>query len=79
MPRLTLKPSSASRHIWRGFWAGLVLSLVVGQLPCRALDPDLDPHDYLFAEWNTNHGIPYTAIRGLLQTNDGYVWVFTRG
>lgn len=47
--------------------------------PLGALDPLRRTSDYIYAEWNTSHGLPYTAVRGLHQDATGYLWTITRG
>ena len=58
--------------------AALVLAILVLS-PAAALDPERRPNEYLIADWNTSDGIPYTAVRELHQSADGYLWVCTRG
>ena len=56
--------------------AGLLGALLTG--PARALDPLRTPSQYHFSEWNMTHGLPYTAVRSVFQTSDGYLWITTR-
>jgi signal transduction histidine kinase/ligand-binding sensor domain-containing protein len=44
-----------------------------------ALDPERDPSEYQLSEWNSSHGIPYTSVRTIRQSADGYLWIGTRG
>jgi signal transduction histidine kinase/CheY-like chemotaxis protein/ligand-binding sensor domain-containing protein len=61
--------------LW-GLWsAGLILTAV----SALALDPLRSPEQYKFDSWAEDQGLPYLAIRALLQTSDGYLWVGTRG
>ncbi len=58
--------------------AGLGL-LLAGAIAGRALDPSRGASHYRHDEWTTHHGIPYTAVRTVMQTSDGYLWLCTRG
>lgn len=67
----------------RSSFARLVF-LVLGfalVLLCRAwaLDPSTRPDQYGYAEWNVTHGIPYTSVRHVFQSTDGFLWIGTRG
>jgi signal transduction histidine kinase/ligand-binding sensor domain-containing protein len=69
----------ASRHRGLRFIACACTAFALAAGPARALDPDRRPDQYLLSDWNTSHGIPYTAIRALHHSRDGYLWVVTRG
>jgi signal transduction histidine kinase/CheY-like chemotaxis protein len=43
-----------------------------------ALDPRHTPSQYRYEEWNMTHGLPYTAVRSIYQTQNGYLWLATR-
>jgi signal transduction histidine kinase/ligand-binding sensor domain-containing protein/DNA-binding response OmpR family regulator len=58
--------------------AGLGLLLAVAGV-ARGLDPSRSTAHYRYDEWTTHHGIPYTAVRTVAQTKDGYLWLSTRG
>jgi len=46
--------------------------------PLRALDPARSPSQYRHDEWGTSDGIPYSAVRAIYQSRDGYLWIGTR-
>ena len=43
-----------------------------------ALDPRHTPSQYRYDEWNMTDGLPYTAVRSIYQSRDGYLWLATR-
>lgn len=45
----------------------------------RALDPALSLTQYGHESWQSEDGLPKSAVSGLLQTRDGYLWVATEG
>ncbi len=45
----------------------------------HALDPERPTSHYLRDQWTTQHGLPYAAVRDLIQTSDGYLWLGSRG
>jgi signal transduction histidine kinase/CheY-like chemotaxis protein/ligand-binding sensor domain-containing protein len=57
--------------------AGLIL-LCPFTLELRALDPARSPSQYQYSEWNMTHGLPYSAVRSIYQTQNGYLWLATR-
>ena len=56
--------------------AGLLFCTLAGNL--QALDPLRAPSQYRYDEWNMTHGLPYSAVRGIYQSSDGYLWLATR-
>ena len=46
--------------------------------PLRALDPSRSPSEYRHDEWGTSDGIPYSAVRVVFQSKEGYLWIGTR-
>ena len=46
--------------------------------PLCALDPQRTPTQYHYDEWNMTHGLPYSAVRSVFQSSDGYLWLGTR-
>ncbi|MCC5022534.1 MAG: hypothetical protein J6386_06940 [Candidatus Synoicihabitans palmerolidicus] len=48
-------------------------------LPLHALDPLRQSNHFQVDQWNTTHGIPYTAIRLAYQDSTGFLWIGTRG
>jgi len=55
---------------------GLILLTLAAKL--SALDPLHTPSQYHYDEWNMTHGLPYTTVRSIFQTSDGYLWLATR-
>ncbi len=55
---------------------GLLLAVPGASL--RALDPLRTPSQYHNTEWNMTHGLPYTAVRTVYQSADGYLLLATR-
>ncbi len=53
-------------------WAGVVPAL-------PALDPERPTSHYRRDQWTTQHGLPYAAVRDVIQTSDGYLWLGSRG
>jgi PAS domain S-box-containing protein len=47
-------------------------------LPTFALSPKEKPRDYIASHWDTETGLPHNAIKALLQSRDGYLWVGTQ-
>jgi ligand-binding sensor domain-containing protein len=44
----------------------------------QALDPLRAPSQYQYTEWNMTQGLPYSSVRGVYQTSDGFLWLATR-
>lgn len=42
-----------------------------------ALDPTEKPANYTASYWDTELGLPHNAVKRILQTRDGYLWVGT--
>ncbi|MFT3868949.1 MAG: response regulator [Nibricoccus sp.] len=58
---------------------GLAVMLVCAlTAPLRALDPACAPTQYHYADWNMTDGLPYSAVRSVFQSSDGYLWFGTR-
>ena len=58
----------------------LAATLLLGSLPVNlwALDPLRTPSQYQYSEWNMTHGLPYSSVRSIFQSEDGYLWLATR-
>jgi PAS domain S-box-containing protein len=63
-----------SRHAF--CLTGLLLFSFATKLP--ALDPLRVPSQYQYTEWNMTQGLPYSSVRGIYQTSDGFLWLATR-
>ena len=46
-------------------------------LPAVALAPDKPIADFIRESWSVDEGLPQSAIQGMAQTRDGYLWVAT--
>jgi signal transduction histidine kinase/CheY-like chemotaxis protein/ligand-binding sensor domain-containing protein len=55
---------------------GLTLFSLATKL--QALDPLRTPSQYQYTEWNMTQGLPYSSVRGIYQTSDGFLWLATR-
>ena len=44
-----------------------------------ALDPIKDLRQYVLRSWTSEKGLPQDSVRALLQTQDGFLWIGTRG
>ena len=64
-----------------GLLSSVVLACLLGALaaaPSWALDPQKEIGHYIVDHWDTaNSGIPMNAVRCLLQSRDGYLWIGT--
>src|SRR3984885_9143912 len=59
----------------RGFPAILLLSVCA---PAAALDPSLEPSQYVLDNWQIPEGLPQTSVQAIARTPDGYLWVGTQ-
>jgi signal transduction histidine kinase/ligand-binding sensor domain-containing protein len=56
----------------------LVVALIVAFAPnASALQPDRDISQYMRRAWRLEDGLPNSVVRGIVQTDDGYVWIAT--
>jgi len=67
--------TSWAQCLLRGLLAVLTLSLA-GQ--CFALDPALQPSQYVIDNWQIPEGLPQTSAQAIARTRDGYLWVGTQ-
>lgn len=58
-------------------WLCFVFAAVASQL--RALDPSRTIAQYGHDRWNYQTGLPGTAVQGLFQLPDGYLWLHSGG
>ena len=49
-----------------------VIAIAAGEAPARRLG-----EEFLVRTWGTEEGLPYPAVKALLQSADGYLWVGT--
>lgn len=66
----------------RGRVAWLVGTLVLAlawAFPARALDPKVPLGQLTRSQWRAEEGLPQDSINAVLQTQDGFLWIATRG
>jgi ligand-binding sensor domain-containing protein len=68
----------AKFHFLRQAFRLAVLMFLLPATGSWALDPFRTPTQYHYDEWNMTHGLPYSAVRGIYQTSDGFLWLATR-
>ena len=54
----------------------MLLVVACGQV--RALDPSLQPSQYVLDNWQTTEGLPQMSAQAIARTPDGYLWVGTQ-
>jgi signal transduction histidine kinase/ligand-binding sensor domain-containing protein/CheY-like chemotaxis protein len=57
-------------------WLGLLL-LLLGT-DALALDPTLQPSQYVLDNWQIAEGLPQSTVQALARTPDGYLWIATQ-
>jgi signal transduction histidine kinase/ligand-binding sensor domain-containing protein len=55
----------------------IIVNLLFGCLPARALDPSLDVSQYAHTAWTTQEGSLRAGVRTIAQSPDGYLWLGT--
>jgi diguanylate cyclase (GGDEF)-like protein len=65
------------RHPWVAILSMLGSLLLPG--PAPALEPDRRATQYVARVWSVADGLPDQAIRTLIQSRDGYLWLGTHG
>ncbi|MBI2214361.1 MAG: hypothetical protein HYU52_12005 [Acidobacteria bacterium] len=55
----------------------LVSALLFAALPLAALAPDRAISQYAHRAWRIEDGLPHSVVRGIAQTDDGYLWIAT--
>ena len=58
-------------------FAFALLACAVGG-PSLALDPTLQPSQYILDNWQTAEGLPQTSAQTIARTPDGYLWIGTQ-
>jgi signal transduction histidine kinase/ligand-binding sensor domain-containing protein/ActR/RegA family two-component response regulator len=74
--------SSRSRRRHQPVKAGrgvlaLAALLIAVQQPASALDPQRAPSQYVFDNWQIQHGLPQNTVASIARTPDGYLWLGT--
>ncbi|MGC1521523.1 MAG: two-component regulator propeller domain-containing protein, partial [Steroidobacteraceae bacterium] len=46
--------------------------------PAPALEPSLEPSQYVLDNWQIPEGLPQTSVQAIARTPDGYLWVGTQ-
>src|SRR5450631_28968 len=59
----------------RGLLAVLLIAVCARAL---ALEPSLEPSQYVLDNWQIPEGLPQTSIQAIARTPDGYLWVGTQ-
>jgi ligand-binding sensor domain-containing protein len=67
-------PNLRTRHLSLALW----LTLSVGG-SAYALDPDRAMSQYIREHWGTEQGFPRGPVYAIAQSNDGYLWIGTKG
>src|ERR1700730_9896388 len=58
---------------------GLLAVLLIGVCaPAFALDPSLQPSQYVLDNWQIPEGLPQNSAQAIARTPDGYLWVGTQ-
>jgi diguanylate cyclase (GGDEF)-like protein/PAS domain S-box-containing protein len=56
----------------------LIAALLLAARPVYALDPAKRIEEYVLDQWDVRHGLPFTTVRAIRQTPDGYLWLGTQ-
>jgi signal transduction histidine kinase/ligand-binding sensor domain-containing protein/DNA-binding response OmpR family regulator len=56
----------------------LVILLIAACGQARALDPTLQPSQYVLDNWQIPEGLPQSSAQAIARTPDGYLWVGTQ-
>src|SRR5687768_14136220 len=60
--------------------AGLLLAVgACAAPPTIPMEPLSETPEFLVRSWQTREGLPQNSVQALLQTEEGYLWVGTRG
>ena len=61
------------------FTRALSLLVVLASAPrVQALDASKEIRDYVLDQWDVRHGLPFSTVRAIRQTPDGYLWLGTQ-
>jgi diguanylate cyclase (GGDEF)-like protein/PAS domain S-box-containing protein len=55
-----------------------LLAFLAAAPPVHALDPAKAIEEYVLDQWDVRHGLPFTTVRAIRQTPDGYLWLGTQ-
>src|ERR1035438_2237049 len=66
--------------VLRGSPIHAVMSVLLMALAgvARALDPTVQPSQYVLDNWQIAEGLPQTSVQAIARTPDGYLWVGTQ-
>jgi signal transduction histidine kinase/ligand-binding sensor domain-containing protein/CheY-like chemotaxis protein len=56
----------------------LAILLIAVCTPAPALEPSLQPSQYVLDNWQIPEGLPQTSVQAIARTPDGYLWVGTQ-
>jgi signal transduction histidine kinase/ligand-binding sensor domain-containing protein/CheY-like chemotaxis protein len=57
---------------------GTALAVLGGVRPAQALDPKKSIAQYVRRAWDTDSGLSQSTVVGVVQSDDGYLWIGTR-
>jgi ligand-binding sensor domain-containing protein/signal transduction histidine kinase/DNA-binding response OmpR family regulator len=63
---------------WMSTIGLLVVFLLVVSRPALALDPSLQPSQYILDQWQIPEGLPQNDAWAIARTPDGYLWIGTQ-
>ena len=67
----------AGERLVRRGRAALLLAASLLAIPLHALLPDRAISQYAHRVWRIEDGLPHSVVRGIAQTDDGYLWIAT--
>ncbi len=73
-----IRASEPQTHRAWTWWVRLMAALFLSAIQGFALNPQENPSDYGVDHWDNENGLPHNAIKQLIQTRDGYLWVGTQ-
>jgi diguanylate cyclase (GGDEF)-like protein/PAS domain S-box-containing protein len=56
----------------------MLVTFAAAAVPAQALDPTKSVEQYVLDQWDVRHGLPFTTVRAIRQTPDGYLWLGTQ-
>jgi signal transduction histidine kinase/ligand-binding sensor domain-containing protein/CheY-like chemotaxis protein len=56
----------------------LAILLIAVCTPAPALEPSLEPSQYVLDNWQIPEGLPQTSVQAIARTPDGYLWIGTQ-
>src|SRR5689334_15379273 len=57
---------------------GSALAVLGAAQPAQALDPEKSIAQYVRRAWDTDSGLSQSTVIGIVQSDDGYLWIGTR-